>query len=171
MWPGFWGDKVWTSIHFIALSYPQNATEDRQKKTYDMLNGLFTNLPCPSCSYHALLYLQENSPDLSTRTSFLKWTIDMHNSVNKRNGKRSDWTIEEFTQDIIDKHMSDGEDLSRAELKRREDHKYIMKLKQSKSLQDTNVLNISTLVTCILILIVCCTFLFKMRNKRCCKKK
>ena len=75
----------------------------------------------------------------------------MHNNVNKRTGKRSDWTIQEFINNFTYNYMSDGSELSRADKKRREDHKYIAELKSRKPF---DVINIITLVTCILILLV-----------------
>ena len=151
MFPLYWADNIWTSIHFIALSYPQMVNIERQDATMNMLKGLFTNLPCPSCAYHALSYLEEHVPDLSRRESFLQWTIDLHNNVNKRTGKRSDWTIQEFINNFTYNYMSDGSELSRADKKRREDHKYIAELKSRKPF---DVINIITLVTSILILLV-----------------
>lgn len=161
VWPLYWSGNVWATIHFIALSYPSSADSDRKLATHNMLRGLFMNLPCPACAHHATQYLESNPPCLDTRESFVTWTVMFHNSVNERTGKRSDWTVKEATDEIVRKYMQDGNELSRAEQKRKEDHLHIAMLKQQNT--PTKVMN-ATLGICIFSLILMFILLCKKRK-------
>ena len=46
-------------------------------------------IPCPICREHYSQFLQQTpiSPSLDRREDLFKWTIDLHNSVNKQLGK------------------------------------------------------------------------------------
>lgn len=82
-----WGRAGWTFLHCAAASYNPSSDADRT----DMLRflelyGKF--LPCPTCSAHFLQQVHAmNKSVLSSRDNLLKWTVDVHNEVNKINGK------------------------------------------------------------------------------------
>ena len=44
-------------------------------------------IPCELCRTHYIQYLEVAPPDLSGRNALVKWTIDLHNKVNKQLGK------------------------------------------------------------------------------------
>lgn len=89
--PDKWGVHGWKFIHHIALGYPVEPTEN-DKNNYKSFFSLLGNvLPCHICSDHYnenLLKHPLNDEVLSTKMNFINWTIDMHNEVNKKNGKK-----------------------------------------------------------------------------------
>jgi hypothetical protein len=88
--PDIWGPKLWKSIHFIALAYPVNPTDD-QKKNYKLFFESLSNvIPCSICANNYKDHLKElplNEAVLKDRETLVKWTIDVHNLVNKETNK------------------------------------------------------------------------------------
>ena len=82
-----WGKSVWKTIHFIALGYPDNPTEDQKLdyKTFYLL--LKTVIPCKICRDHYKETLEVNPLNddaLKNKESLVKWTINLHNLVNQQ---------------------------------------------------------------------------------------
>ena len=54
--------------------------------------GIPVMLPCEICKVHATHYIDDIKKQLdiicSGRDSLFKWSVDFHNSVNKRNNKK-----------------------------------------------------------------------------------
>jgi hypothetical protein len=91
LYPKDWGPHGWKFIHIVALAYPSEPTnEDKENyKTFFTIIGKI--LPCHLCNDHYnenLINYPLNDTVLSSRDNLLKWTIDMHNSVNKSNGTK-----------------------------------------------------------------------------------
>ena len=89
--PDQWGVHGWKFIHHIALGYP-NTPSDNDKNNYKSFFNLLGNvLPCGLCSNHYnehLLIYPLTDEVLSNKMNLINWTIDMHNEVNKQNGKK-----------------------------------------------------------------------------------
>lgn len=86
--PSLWGKQAWHFIHIVALSYPNNPS-DADKENYSaFFNSLKHTLPCPICAKH----FEENMVKLPIRLESTKdlfeWSVDVHNEVNKSNGKK-----------------------------------------------------------------------------------
>lgn len=84
-----WGPVVWYTIHAIALGYPEKPTpEDKEnyKRFYQALGHV---LPCSKCCKNYRQHLNELPVDLflSDRKALFKWTVALHNVVNKELGK------------------------------------------------------------------------------------
>lgn len=88
--PNSWGRQAWHFIHMVALSYPPEEvlTEEIKEKYYKFFESLGHTLPCPYCSHHFREKFQKNPPPMKNREELFKWTVDIHNSVNRDNGKR-----------------------------------------------------------------------------------
>jgi hypothetical protein len=86
--PNLWGSEGWYFIHFVALNYPVNPTEQDKKNYMQFLESLQHTLPCEGCSYNFGMEMQSHPPNLNSRKEFFNWTVDMHNAVNKRNKKK-----------------------------------------------------------------------------------
>ena len=164
VWPNFWSSETWMLLHIMSFTYPLQATVDRQEATLSMLRGIFVNLPCAQCSSHALTYIDKVPIDLSNRDNFSIWMVEFHNEVNKRLNKRNDWTVIQAREALIDKYMSDGEELSRAELKRQEDHKYIEELKNTR--YKNNNLELGLLIANSLLLCFLVVVFFARKKKQ-----
>lgn len=88
--PHVWGPIFWHTIHIVALGYPVQqpsyATKRAAKEFYESLSML---IPCPVCREHYAKYIVENpiSPSLDKRADLFRWTVNIHNIVNKSLGK------------------------------------------------------------------------------------
>lgn len=84
-----WGKHVWKALHYIALGYPNNPTKE-QKKDYKQFYILLKSvLPCKFCREHYIENLKNHpitNKNLKNKESLVKWTIDLHNLVNKQLG-------------------------------------------------------------------------------------
>jgi len=90
--PDIWGPHGWKFIHFIALGYPKEPTEEDKisYKTFFLL--IPSILPCSICSNHYTQNLKKNpltDEILQDRLKLFNWTVDMHNEVNILNDKET----------------------------------------------------------------------------------
>ena len=85
--PKLWGSEGWYFIHFVALNYPMNPSENDKKRYLQFFQSLEHTLPCEGCAYNFGEKIKKYPPRLENRESLFKWTVDMHNSVNRENGK------------------------------------------------------------------------------------
>lgn len=91
----FWGKYFWYCIHLTALGYPENPNHKDKliyKQFYLCLGKI---LPCPKCSANFVRHLITLPIDsfLQNRQMLFKWTVYMHNIVNKEIGKPQ-WNVE-----------------------------------------------------------------------------
>jgi hypothetical protein len=88
--PDTWGRQAWHFIHMVALSYPPKEVlnDDIKEKYYKFFESLGYTLPCPYCSQHFREKFEKTPPPLESREELFRWTVDIHNSVNRDNGKR-----------------------------------------------------------------------------------
>lgn len=95
-----WGKHLWYSIHLIALSYPEDPTNEEKRHYQSFFENLHQVLPCYKCSINYLKHLNQipiTSGALENTESLFRWTIDMHNLVNSELSKRQ-WTYDEATE-------------------------------------------------------------------------
>lgn len=91
MKPTIWGKYIWNSIHLIINAYPDNPTLEDKKKYYNFFHSLAEVLPCSTCSNSFKQILQQypiSDRILSNKELFIKWGIDVHNTVNRKLGKK-----------------------------------------------------------------------------------
>jgi hypothetical protein len=103
--PNIWGKEGWHFIHFIALAYPTNPTNEDKENYLKFINSLSDVLPCPFCSKHFKENIEQMPPKLENKESFFNWTVDMHNLVNRDNGKR-EFSYEEAKKELQKKANS-----------------------------------------------------------------
>ena len=82
-----WGPPLWDTIHFIALGYNGNHPE----AYVSFYNSLSNTIPCKKCAAHYTQELEER-PVEKYMDDLFEWTVLMHNSVNKKLGKKT-WTV------------------------------------------------------------------------------
>lgn len=85
--PQIWGPEGWHFIHFVALNYPINPTDEDKRRYNSFFQSLKHTLPCEGCSYNFGEKLKKHPPRLEDRKSLFEWTVDMHNEVNISTGK------------------------------------------------------------------------------------
>ena len=88
--PEVWGPKLWFVIHTFALNYPDNPTYEDKRVMEEFFNNLKYSIPCNKCRVHYRQRLQRDPiiNYLDNRQSLFKYTIDLHNQVNKSLGKK-----------------------------------------------------------------------------------
>lgn len=85
-----WGPHFWIVIHYTALSYPTDTPSvDVRAKYKAFYEALGYVIPCEKCSKNYLNHIRELpiDPFLSSRDMLFKWTVNLHNIVNKEIGK------------------------------------------------------------------------------------
>lgn len=91
----FWGKYFWYCIHLTALAYPEDPTEQDKKIYKQFYLYLGKVLPCQKCSRNfgrhlssiPIVYFLQN------RDMLFRWTVHVHNIVNKEIGKPQ-WNVE-----------------------------------------------------------------------------
>jgi hypothetical protein len=86
--PMIWGSQAWHFIHCVAMSYPENPTSEDKERYLRFFNALGETLPCEICAQHFRQEMDKTPPRMQSRKDLFEWTVDVHNAVNKRNGKR-----------------------------------------------------------------------------------
>jgi hypothetical protein len=88
--PNIWGKYGWPFIHMVAKCYPKNPTKEDKINYRNFFLSLQNVLPCGSCCVNYTSHLAElpiTEEVLANQDSLLKWTIDLHNIVNRDTGK------------------------------------------------------------------------------------
>lgn len=89
MEPKNWGKFGWGFVHNVALGYPNNEISYMEKDQYRIFFEVIGYvLPCNDCRKHYKEMVKDNPPVLVDRNSIFKWTVDIHNIVNKRLNKK-----------------------------------------------------------------------------------
>lgn len=95
--PNIWGPSAWNFIHYVALAYPMKPSEKKKQEYFNFYNNLHTILPCPSCSDNYKEHLKEiplTKDIFENNESLFRWTVQIHNLVNKDKNKK-EYTFEE----------------------------------------------------------------------------
>jgi len=87
--PQVWGPPMWMTIHLVALGYPKAPTFGEKRAAKNFYESLTHLIPCPICKLHYQNHLKENpiTPSLDTQEDLFRWTVKIHNLVNKDLGK------------------------------------------------------------------------------------
>ena len=93
-----WGHHLWIAIHYVAMGYPDQPTEQDKKNYATFLRSVGPVLPCKMCVGHFERLVTEEVPldsdALASRESLFEWSVRAHNKVNQRLGKK-EMTVEE----------------------------------------------------------------------------
>lgn len=97
--PNVWGPSLWMSIHLICMGAPAafHPTEAAHYKAF--FQHLGPVLPCEACREHYAGHMASHGAALDQalqlgKDALFRWSVDLHNAVNKQNGKRV-WSYEE----------------------------------------------------------------------------
>lgn len=82
--PDIWGKHGWALIHYVALGYPDNPSMIDITNYKNWYINIGNVLPCETCKKHYNNLISLNPPNTSNRDSLFKWTVDIHNNVNKK---------------------------------------------------------------------------------------
>jgi len=83
--PSTWGPFFWHTMHLVALGYPMKPTYAEKRAAKEFYESLTHLIPCPLCKLHYADHVKENpiTPSLDSKETLFKWTIQIHNLVNK----------------------------------------------------------------------------------------
>jgi|14_taG_2_1085336.scaffolds.fasta_scaffold94931_2 hypothetical protein len=85
-----WSSHVWQVLHNMSFG-------DFQKRevVIEFIEYLPKVMDCKLCKKHYIEYINSNNPRDSD--DLFKWTVDLHNHVNKKLNKKL-WTLDEATE-------------------------------------------------------------------------
>ena len=83
-----WGPQAWTFLHTITFNYPEEPSQRDKHNFFNFFNSLKHVLPCEKCKKHYEVNSTHLENSLNTREDLVKWLIDIHNDVNKKNDKK-----------------------------------------------------------------------------------
>jgi hypothetical protein len=88
--PEVFGPPYWYVLHNGAISYPNNPTDYVKLGMQNLLLYFPLLMPCVACKEHAFDFIRITNLNLVTRSreDLFKFTIDLHNYVNKRLNKK-----------------------------------------------------------------------------------
>lgn len=97
--PAVWGPFFWHTIHIVALAYPAQPSYAHKRSAKEFYESLVHLIPCPICRDHYQQHLQKSplTPHLDRRADLFKWTVALHNEVNKTLGKATVSELEALT--------------------------------------------------------------------------
>jgi hypothetical protein len=75
-------------MHYIALAYPKDPSFAEMRHYWAFFTGLGNVIPCAYCAAHYKKHLSLLPIDTYLEEGKLfEWTVEIHNMVNKENGK------------------------------------------------------------------------------------
>ena len=84
-----WGEHLWAFIHTICIVDDEHNNYKYHKTVIDKLHGILDVLPCPKCRDTYSYHLQRlEHIDLNKSMELFYWSVDLHNAVNVKLGKR-----------------------------------------------------------------------------------
>jgi hypothetical protein len=93
-----WGHFMWHTIHYVALGYPEQPSEEDKLNYSKYFMSIGPIIPCKLCTDHFSHLISEQEPldsvALASRESLFDWTVRVHNVVNARLNKKS-WTTKD----------------------------------------------------------------------------
>jgi hypothetical protein len=131
--PVVWGTVFHDTMMFMALSYPENPSETYRAETEKFFKLLMDRLPCQTCRRHARNFVSKNEPLFSSSSAYVEYIIDLHNDINARTNKKSNWTREEALPAFYRRYYSNLSRLPQAEWKRKEDHRLMAEVLEDKT--------------------------------------
>lgn len=79
-----WGNACWYLFHTLAEKLREDQG-DEIPALFDEIKNICGNLPCPTCSTHAMSTLAKIRPNsVKTKEDLINVLIEFHNSVNIR---------------------------------------------------------------------------------------
>ena len=96
--PTNWGNNCWRFLHSSSFAWPDHPTPAQCESATKFYESLGDVLPCPKCRRHYNSHIQQNPPKVRSREELSRWLVDIHNAVNRQNGK------EEVDYDTVKRH-------------------------------------------------------------------
>jgi len=86
--PDVWGPPIWLFLHTITTKIKDNLDINIYKGLFRIIKTICKNLPCPTCSADATMFLAKINEDvIISRQKLINNIYIFHNYVNKKNKK------------------------------------------------------------------------------------
>jgi len=76
-------------MHAVAFTYPDEPSPQERKQYIDFFKSLEGVIPCPQCRQHYGEHIKSNPIQAEDTDDMSRWVYNLHDKVNKRNGKTS----------------------------------------------------------------------------------
>ena len=99
--PDIWGPHAWIFLHSITLGYPECPSDSDKRSFKNFFYSLQGILPCKKCRNNYVQHIKKNPLTdhiLCSKERVVRWLVEIHNEVNKINGKPTK-TYEQFLKD------------------------------------------------------------------------
>jgi hypothetical protein len=96
-----WGPPLWHVLHTISFNYPVKPTDEQKKYYYNFYSNLENILPCKFCRDNLKNNLKKtplNIKVMQSRDTLSKWVYELHETINKMLGKKSNLTYEQVRE-------------------------------------------------------------------------
>ena len=80
----------WFNLHYMSYNYPENPSDEDKKQIEDLTKKMCDDgLGCPRCRAHFIDWTKKKpiKDSYNSKEELITWYFDLHNDVNKRNGK------------------------------------------------------------------------------------
>jgi len=87
--PEVWGPPIWLFFHTITAKIKDDLDVNVYKGLFRIIKTICKNLPCPTCSTDATLFLSKINEDvINSKQKLINNIYIFHNYVNKKNNKQ-----------------------------------------------------------------------------------
>ena len=96
-----WGPPLWHVLHTISFNYPIKPNEEQKNHYYNFYSNLENILPCKFCRDNLKNNLKTNpltKKTMTNRKTLSKWVYDLHETINKMLGKKSNLTYDQVRE-------------------------------------------------------------------------
>jgi hypothetical protein len=169
------GPIVWGAAEIYAQLYPWVPSAEAKQKATDFFkeDGEITKmLVCNICKSHYNEHARNNFPNVESRETLIKWVLNAHNQVNKRNGK-SQWTYNQVNESYWGKgwrhFFRNSQDLENYQGVKEDPNLISNELKNTKHSITTSIESYSSLF--VFLLVIAIIFMFTLFYKSTKKKK
>jgi hypothetical protein len=97
MMTSIWGPPMWHILHTISFNYPVEPTKEHKVNYYNFYSNLVNILPCKYCRDNLCNNFKKfplNKSVFKNRDSLSRYIYELHETINKMLGKKSNLTYE-----------------------------------------------------------------------------
>ena len=90
--PSVFGPHYWAYLHTATMHLPEHVNPAIAEHLRNVILATPVTVPCEACSIHSGNFISANKDRimaLKTGSDFFNFTVDLHNFVNTRLGKRT----------------------------------------------------------------------------------
>lgn len=162
--PKIWGPHGWFFMHSIALNYPNNPTFKQKQDYFNFFKSLMNVIPCEKCAFHYSQNFKNYPIDkfLDNTEKLFNWTVDIHNMVNEKNGKKI-LSYEEAYKEHMKEYETNSKGYNKDDYNLLEEEKKIFQENIKYEYENKNKVNNTfyNIIIMILIIIIIVLYNFK----------